>query len=80
MNGNKGLAAGSALAAVSASIGLAVAFGVHITPQQKDAVLAFATTVIAIAPSIGAFFDHSHRSADARQTAAATIATGTEVK
>lgn len=70
MNGNKGLTTGSALAVIIAALGLAVAFGVHISAQERDAIIAFATAVIAVAPSIGALFDHSHRQAESRVEAA----------
>lgn len=70
MNANKGLIGGSVLALTSSAIGLTVAFGAHVNTTQRDAIISFATAVIAVAPSIGALFDHSHRQANARVEAA----------
>lgn len=76
MNGNKGTIGGSVVALVGAAVGLAVAFGVNLSTAERDSIIAFVTAVIAVAPIVGAGFDHSHRQAAARQEAAATIAVG----
>lgn len=73
-NANPGTFVGSIVALVSAAVGLAVAFGVHITDEQRTAVIAFVTAAIAVAPIVGASFDHSKRQASARRDAAVTIA------
>lgn len=76
MNSNKGTISGAILALIVAGIGLATAYGAHISAQERDATIAFATAIIAVAPLIGAAFDHSHRQAKSR-VEAATVAAST---
>lgn len=71
----QGTLSGALLALVAAALGLATAFGVHISTQEHAAVLTFCGAVSVAAPLIGALFDHSNKQAHARQAAAATIAT-----
>lgn len=72
----QGTLAGAVLALVAAGIGLATSFGVHITPEQHDAILTFCGAVAVVAPLVGALFDHSNKQVAARQAAATVIATG----
>lgn len=76
MTTNRGTIGGSIVALVSAAIGLAVAFGVHVSPSERDAVISFATAAIAVAPLVGAAWDHSRTQARAR-VESATIVAGT---
>lgn len=49
MNGSRVTLAGSLLALTSAAIGLVVAFGVNVTPDQQRALLTFVTAAIVVA-------------------------------
>ena len=71
--GNRGTLGGSIVALVSAAIGLAVAFGVHVTPAERDAVISFVTAAIVVAPLVGAAFDHGNKQAAARVEAAHVV-------
>lgn len=71
MNDNRGTITGAILGLVGSTISLAIAFGVSIRPELRDAMIAEATAVLSIAPLVGALVDHGKR------TAAAAIASST---
>jgi hypothetical protein len=79
----KGTIYGAFVGLVSASVDLAIAFGLKVTPQEKTAVIAEATAITIIAPIIGALWDHSHRQAASRvaaaEVAAATLTPGVQL-
>ncbi len=77
MNENGGTITGAILGLVGSTISLAIAFGVAIRPELRDAIIAEATAVLAIAPLVGALFDHGKRQASSR-VAAAAIASSSE--
>lgn len=74
MNGNKGVIAGAIIGLATATTSLAIAFGVHLSTAERDAIIAETTALIAIAPLVGVAYDHSHRQSKARIEAAQTIA------
>ena len=70
----QGTLTGAALGLVGAGVGLATAFGVHISAQEHDAILTFCGAVAVAAPVVGALFDHSKTQAASRVEAASASA------
>lgn len=68
--GHTATIAGAVISIVTATLNLLVVFGVHLSNAEKTAIIAEATAVVAIAPLIGAFIDHSRRQAVATTNAA----------
>lgn len=57
----QGTVAGALAALVAAGVGLATAFGVHVTGQEHAAILTFCAAVAVAAPLVGSIFDHANK-------------------
>lgn len=66
----KGTITGAVIGIVTATVTLLIAFGVHISSKERDAIIAEATAITAIAPAIGAVLDHGKAQAESRTSAA----------
>lgn len=65
----QGTLAGVLAGLAAAGLGLATAFGIHISSQEHAAVLTFCGAVALAAPLAGSIFDHSKAQVASRQAA-----------